>query len=73
MSATSAQKPPGSLISWLSKHIEIILVTLLGLASVATAYTSFQASLYDSQMAGAYAVAQNFKTEAESLYLEANQ
>jgi hypothetical protein len=73
MSATSAQKSSGSLTSWLEKRIEIILVTLLGLASVATAYTSFQSSLYDSQMAGAYAVAQNYKTEAESLYLESNQ
>jgi hypothetical protein len=73
MSATSDQKSLGPLASWLAKHIEIILVTLLGLASVATAYTSFQASLYDSQMAGAYAVAQNLKTEAESLYLESNQ
>jgi hypothetical protein len=41
--------------------------------SVATAYTSFQAALYDSQMASAYAVGQSYKTEAESMYLEANQ
>jgi hypothetical protein len=40
---------------------------------VATAYTSFQAALYDSQMASAYAVGQSYKTEAESMYLEANQ
>jgi hypothetical protein len=53
--------------------MEIIVVSCLGLVSVATAYTSFQAALYDSQMAGAYAVGQTFKTEAESMYLESNQ
>ena len=46
---------------------------LLGIVSVATAYTSFQSALYDSQMAGAYTRGQNAQTEAESLYLEANQ
>jgi hypothetical protein len=73
MSATSAQKSSGSLTSWLAKHMEILVVVCLGLVSVATAYTSFQAALYDSQMAGAYAVGQTYKTEAESMYLEANQ
>lgn len=73
MSASSAQKSSGSLTGWFNKHMEIVVVTLLGLVSVATAYTSFQSSLYDSQMAGAYAVGQTYKTEAESMYLEANQ
>lgn len=54
-------------------NIEIIIVTLLGIASVATAYASFQSSLYDSVMAGEYTRGQNVKTEAESIYLEANQ
>ncbi|CAB4890195.1 unannotated protein [freshwater metagenome] len=72
-STTSSGNPSSKLLTWLPKHIEIIVVTLLGLVSVATAYTSFQASLYDSQMAGSYALGQNYKTEAESMYLEANQ
>lgn len=54
-------------------RLDILIVVLLGLVSVATAYTSFQASLYDGQMASAYTQAQNAQTEAESLYLEANQ
>jgi len=70
-SATS--KKAGSFSTWLAKSIEIIVVSCLGLVSVATAYTSFQAALYDSQMASAYAVGQSYKTEAESMYLEANQ
>lgn len=61
------------MIAWFSKHAELVVVILLGLVSVSTAYTSFQASLYDSQMAGAYATGGASKTEAESLYLEANQ
>lgn len=52
---------------------ELIIVILLGVVSVVTAYASFQAALYDSQMAGAYSTGQNLSTEAESLYLEGNQ
>ncbi len=61
------------MFAWFNKHAELVVVILLGLVSVSTAYTSFQSSLYDSQMAGAYATGGTFKTEAESLYLEANQ
>lgn len=46
---------------------------LLGIVSVATAYATFQAALYDGMQATAYAEGQNAQTEAESLYLEANQ
>lgn len=73
MSATTSRETSGPFTSWLARHMEIIVVTCLGLVSVATAYTSFQAALYDSQMASAYAVGQTYKTEAESMYLEANQ
>jgi hypothetical protein len=63
--------------AWLSRifrsDFELFIVLLLGIVSVATAYTSFQSALYDSQMAGAYTRGQNSQTEAESLYLEANQ
>lgn len=49
------------------------MVILLGIVSVATAYTSFQSALYDGMTASAYSQAQNSQTEAESRYLEANQ
>lgn len=61
------------MLSWFSKFAELIIVTLLGIVSVSTAYVSFQASLYDSKMFQEYAVGQSLKTEAESMYLEANQ
>lgn len=53
--------------------LELLIVFMLGIVSVATAYASFQSALYDSQMAGAYARGSSAQTEAESLYLEANQ
>lgn len=61
------------MLAWFERFAEVIVVTLLGLVSVSTAYVSFQASLYDSRMFQEYAVGQNIKTEAESMYLEANQ
>jgi len=54
-------------------RLELLIVTLLGIVSVATAWTSFQASLYGGMQSSAYSQAQNLQTEAESLYLEANQ
>lgn len=53
--------------------LELLIVILLGLVSVATAYASFQSSLYGSQMAAAYAKGNDARTEAESIFLEANQ
>jgi len=50
-----------------------VIAILLGLVSIVTAYASFQAALYDSQMAGSYTKGPNLSTEAESLYLEGNQ
>ncbi|NDC47529.1 MAG: hypothetical protein EBZ61_00350 [Micrococcales bacterium] len=61
------------MLAWLERFAELIIVTLLGIVSVATAYVSFQASLYDSKMFQEYAIGQSLKTEAESMYLEANQ
>lgn len=52
---------------------ELVIVVLLGVVSVATAYASFQSALYDGMQAAAYSDGQNAQTEAESLYLEANQ
>lgn len=58
---------------WLFARMELIIVVLLGLVSLGIAYTSFESSLYDGNMQSAYAKGNNDKTEAESLYLEANQ
>lgn len=46
---------------------------MLGIVSVATAYTSFQSSLYDGQRAEVVSLSESTGTEAESLYLEGNQ
>lgn len=60
-------------LSGLFGDMELLVVILLGIVSVATAYTSFQSTLYDGMTASSYSQAQNTQTEAESLYLEANQ
>lgn len=70
--ATTPEASPPRL-SGLFGDIELLVVILLGIVSVATAYTSFQSALYDGLSASAYSQAQNSQTEAESLYLEANQ
>lgn len=54
-------------------NLDLVIAVLLGLISIATAYASFQAALYDSQMAGSYTKGTNLSTQAESLYLEGNQ
>lgn len=71
--ATRDSAPSGTRLTFLFSNFELVIVVLLGLVSVATAYASFQAALYDSQMAGAYAKGQSATASAESLYLEANQ
>lgn len=58
---------------FLGKNFELIVAILLGIVSVSTAYASFQSALYESTMATHYTKSQNASTEAESLYLEANQ
>jgi len=55
------------------RHVELVVVILLGIVSVATAYTSFQASLYGGQSDDKIAQSQAAGTAAESLYLEGNQ
>jgi hypothetical protein len=59
--------------SFLRKNTEVVIAILLGVVSIAIAYTSFQSSLYGGQQAQAYTVGTNLATEAESLYLEGNQ
>lgn len=68
--ATTA-RPEG--LAFLRKNTEVIIAILLGIVSIATAYASFQSSLYGGQQAQAYTVGTNLSTEAESLYLENNQ
>lgn len=58
---------------WLGRHIEVVTAVLLGLVSCMTAYTGFQAALYNSTMASSFSKAQVLSTQAESLYLAANQ
>lgn len=53
--------------------LQLVVVVLLGIVSVATAYASFQAALYGGMQASAYSKGGAAQTEAESLYLEANQ
>ena len=60
-------------LSFLRKNTEVIIAILLGIVSIATAYASFQSSLYGGQQAQAYTVGTNLSTESESMYLEANQ
>ena len=60
-------------LSFLRKHTEILIAILLGVVSIATAYSSFQSSLYGGQQAQNYTVGTNLATEAESQYLEGNQ
>ena len=57
----------------LLSNVELVTAILLGIVSVTTAYSSFQASLYDGETAKQFSAGQNTQTEAESLYLEANQ
>ncbi|WP_322410248.1 hypothetical protein [Microbacterium invictum] len=69
----TATPPDQPRLSGLFGDMELLVVILLGIVSVATAYTSFQSTLYDGLTASSYSQAQNSQTEAESLYLEANQ
>ena len=70
--STVAPKTPTKQ-GFLRSNIEVFLAVLLGLVSIATAYASFQSSLYDGNQAQAYTNGSNLSTEAESLYLEGNQ
>ncbi len=64
---------PAQKQGFLRRNIEVVLAILLGLVSIATAYASFQGSLYGGAMTQSYTIGSNLATEAESLYLEGNQ
>ena len=70
---TPATDAPSTRFAGLMRNFDVVIAILLGVVSTTTAYASFQAALYDSQMAGAYQQAGALSTEAESLYLEGNQ
>ena len=71
MSSESSTAPQP--LSFLRANMEIVIAILLGLVSIATAYASFQSTLYDGNMTQNYTKGSNLSTEAESLYLEGNQ
>jgi len=58
---------------FLRAHLEFIIALLLGLVSIATAYASFQATVYNGQTAGFYAEGTYQRTKAESYFVEDNQ
>ena len=58
---------------WIEHNFELVIALLLGIASIITAWSSYQASLYDGEMAAANTRAGVLAAEAESLYLEGNQ
>jgi hypothetical protein len=71
MTAASDAKP-STRIPFFS-DLQLVIVVLLGIVSVATAYASFEAALYGGQQASSYSKGGALQTEAESIYLEANQ
>ncbi len=71
MSDVSAPGPHR--FTYFRKNMEIMIAILLGLVSIATAYCSFQSSLYGGSQTQNYTNGTNLSTEAESQYLEGNQ
>ena len=59
--------------AWLRRHFEMVIAILLGLASILTAYASFQAALYNGEIDALQTRAGMLSAEAESQYLEGNQ
>ena len=56
-----------------SNILEIIIVALLGITAVLTAYASWQSSLYDGNQAASYTQSTSTFGEANSMYNEASQ
>jgi len=69
----AAATAPRLRLSTLFGNAEMLVVTLLGIVSVFTAYVSFEASLYDGENGRNLSMGQTATAEAESLYLEGNQ
>jgi hypothetical protein len=73
MSIEKNSSPAPKRLRALFGNVELVVAILLGVVSIAVAYVSFQAALYDSKMAASYQEGNNLSTQAESLYLESNQ
>ena len=73
MAADTTSSTPETNTPWWERHVELFVVIMLGIVSVATAYTSFQSSLYGGQSADKISQSEASATLAESLYLEGNQ
>jgi hypothetical protein len=58
---------------WWTRHVELVVVIMLGIVATATAYVSFQSGIYGGHSDEKYSLSEAAGTEAESLYLEANQ
>lgn len=70
--SNSASERPSRLSSFFG-NVELVTVILLGIVSVATAYTGFQGALYGGASDDRISKSEAAGTEAESLYLEGNQ
>ena len=60
-------------LRWFHRNTELVIAILLGLASIVTAFASFQSSLADGEVNRLNTEASVLAAEAESLYLEGNQ
>ncbi len=69
--APQADGTPG--VSRMEKRIEIIIVFVLGVAALATAWSSYQASLWDGIQSSNYTQASGFRTNAAQQRSAANQ
>lgn len=60
-------------VSESEKHFEIVAVVLLALAALATAWSGYQASLWDGMQSSSYTQASAARTDAAEKHTEANQ
>jgi hypothetical protein len=72
-STTETVEQHGGALGWFHRHTELVIAILLGIASIVTAYASFQSSLFDGEVNRLNTKAGVLAAEAESFYLEGNQ
>jgi len=71
---TREQGPPGRPeVSLSERRLEILATLLIGLAALATAWSGYQASLWDGIQSSNYTQASAARTEAAAKHTEANQ
>lgn len=68
-----SETTPDPTAPWWKRHVDLITVVMLGVVATATAYTSFQSSLYGGHSDDKISQSEAAGTLAESLYLEGNQ